>query len=349
MPAASALYGQVFGADALELWSRRWKWQFVDAPGAAQCPARLWVAELNGALVGLLASYPARLCVQGREMPVLYACDLLVDRAAAGFGLGLQLIRAYSEESSSPLAVAFQYSRGNELIHDRLQYSRLPIQPVLLRPYRLGAMAKSWLSEQSRAWHVLRPLLPAAELTAAGVRSLRRPRPSRRVSIEHITQPGSEFDCLWQELRREFEVVPVRDTAWIAWRYHADPLTRHQVLLGRDKDGRAVGYTAVSWTRRRGLRIGRIMDLFASPRRPDVIRTLLAAAISALEEGNPDVIACMGLHPAVRRVASRYLLRANRLEQPARVQWSGDPAAERLVLDPDAWHLSYADGDEAFT
>jgi predicted N-acetyltransferase YhbS len=192
--------------------------------------------------------------------------------------------------------------------------------------------------------------LPLADGVVKLARAVRRPRRRGSLSLHHVDTPGQEFDDLWMALRAEFTCVPVRDRSWIQWRYTADPLNRHDLLVARDRDGVAVGYVAVSETTRRGIVVGRLMDVFASPKRADVVTELVAAALELLEARKVALVSCLGLHPSIRRIVKRFLfVSPKRLELPARLLWSGEPSLENAIYHPDGWHLSYADGDEAFT
>jgi len=358
LPAVGGLYAEVFGQTAHDLWQRRWRWQFVETPATRYAPARCWVGEVGGDVAGFLASFPARCWIHDREETIYYPCDLMVTPRAAGFGLGFRLVSAYRDAPGNLLPNALQYSAGNGLIHDLLRYRRLEVQPVAMRPYSTGALRRALFGAASLSgwdWAAWLPRIAAAgqpvvHVAAVAARAWRRPARSRALTVTRESQAGPEFDQLWREARTAFAIVPVRDRAWIAWRYFADPLTRHELLLARDAGRAPLGYAAVSTATRRGITVGRIMDLFAPPGRPDVVRTLVAEALAILEQRRVDVVACLGLHPALRRTVRRYLfLTPQRWSVPARVLWSGDPERERLVYDPASWHLSYADGDEAFT
>jgi hypothetical protein len=95
--------------------------------------------------------------------------------------------------------------------------------------------------------------------------------------------------------------------------------------------------------------VGRIMDIFVSPDRPDVATQLVAQALEVLEARGVDLISCLGLHPKIQQTIGRYLfVRPPMLQLPAVLLWRGDPRLEDTVYEVNAWHLSYWDGDEGF-
>jgi hypothetical protein len=311
------------------------------------------MALLDDQPVGFLAAFPARLWMRDREITIFYGCDLGVTRRASGYGLGMHLINAQREAPGNLLANALQYSHGNGLIHDRLRYESVEIQQVCLRPYNVRAIARAVAGRNgggSRLRRVVAMGAPVAQVLAGVARMVRRPGGAPGIAVDRVERPGAEFDRLWESVKGEFDIIPVRHGGWAAWRYADDPITRHDVLLARDGAGQPLGYVAVSGATRRGLAVGRIMDLLASPNRPDVVGALLAGALEVLERRGVDLVSCLGLHPALRRLVGRYLfLSPASLSVPARLQWRGDPDLAPMVYDAAAWHLSYADGDEAFT
>jgi GNAT superfamily N-acetyltransferase len=354
IPQVHAMYRSVFGDDALQRWTRRWRWQFVDLPWADQATGRCWVAELDREVLGFLASFPVRLKLREQETMLRYPCDLMVSDRARGKRLGERLMRAYIECGDHELANALDYTPNAQRIYERLGYRQVPIKPLRIRPYNLPALAKAYLGDAGEGgWRpaAIRRLgltaLPALSLLTAFLRRLRRPARNASIRLEEVREPGEEFDHLWQRLKAEFTIATVRDRAFLQWRY-AEPAAAHRLFIASDRSG-PLGWVALNENVRRGLSVGRIMDLFVSPSRPDVATQLLAQALEVLEARGVDLISCLGLHPRIQQVVGRYLfVRPPMLQLPAQLLWRGDPMLEDTVYEAEAWHLSYSDGDEGF-
>ncbi len=71
----------------------------------------------------------------------------------------------------------------------------------------------------------------------------------------------------------------------------------HSLLCAYDSRGDLAGYVDVRISSRRGLRFGRILDLFCDPGEVDLIETLVAAGIARLETDGVDLITCLGHLP----------------------------------------------------
>ena len=83
-PEVSSLYEQIFGRASLAALMRRWEWQFRANPACELMESLMWVAELRGAVVGFLASFPARIKIFDTEEVVRFPCDLMVSADARG-------------------------------------------------------------------------------------------------------------------------------------------------------------------------------------------------------------------------------------------------------------------------
>ena len=352
-----ALYADVFGAESLELWQRRFSWQFDQNPAAIDRPSQFWVAEAEGAIVGFLASFPMRLSLGDRVVLTSCPCDLMVSGAARGLGLGRALIDAYLA-TSPPLANALAYSPSAARIYRKLGYREVFAEPVLVRPYAAQELMQFVLDQRGATGVAARltrrfavPTLGLfAGLSCKMMNSLLAPRRSSGVSINQITAAGDEFDTLWATLRQDFPAVPVRDRAFVQWRFLDDPLRQHTVLIARGSAGEPLGYLAFMTAARRGVSFGYLMDLFASPTTSRVIESLLGEALRLLEAKRVAAINSLGLHPGIRRTVQKSLyFRPRRMELPAWLRWHGDPSLANLVYDADNWHLAHADGDDAFS
>lgn len=352
----NAVYEEAFGAEALARFTRRWQWQFVNNPAAALAPRMLWVAELDGRIVGCLSSHLSRLKIGDRELPHRYSNDLAVSGSARGWGLGTRLIGAYFN-AVTHLATALYFTPTNRRIHDRHGYQPVDIYPLLVRPVRPSALLEfernagrlpSWLSREPLAT-ASRGGAAVGELLLAGANRVLRPSASRRYRVVEATAATEEFTHLWTVTRGEFPITAVRDQAYVQWRFFDDPAFEHTVLEGRDRTGTLCGYVAISTSLNRGLRVGRIVDLFCSPREPDLVDALLREAIRRLEASGVDVVSSLGMDERLRRQLSRYLyLRPSSRQFPVLVAWRGGDADRPLIFDSANYHLTGADGDQWF-
>lgn len=350
------MYGRVFGAEALSRFVRRWDWQFHRNPAARIRPSQMWVAEASGTIVGYLASFPQRMKFLDREQVIYHDCDLIVAPTARRQGIGQRLVEAY-DAFPNPLSNCLAYAAANGRIRRRVGYRPARVVPRYVRPYDLRAMGRYMASSGRLPPAFSRPPLARTVDALGGALNAvvgllnwaRRPPRTLPYVTERLTAAGPEFDRLWARTSAEFPVLTVRDRAFIQWRFFDDPVHEHIVFAARDISGELAGYIALRISSRDGIRAGRIMDCFCSPRATPVTQALVRAALRYLESEGVHFVYCLGLHPAIRKTVQRYLyITPSALDEPAWLLWKGPDELRAVVYEADSWHISHADSDIGF-
>ncbi|MGQ0714518.1 MAG: GNAT family N-acetyltransferase [Gemmatimonadaceae bacterium] len=351
-----AVYLEAFGAEALERFQRRWQWQFIDNPAAAHAPMMVWVGELDGQVVGCLSSHLVRMKIGDRQIPHRYCNDLAVSSSARGWGLGTRLIGAYFAVVQQ-LATAMYFNPANRKIHDRHGYMPVRIYPMLVRPLNLSAMVRfetssgrlpAVLQRAPISW-IVRGGAWTVGLVVSALNRFLLPMRSPAYRIERAHEAGEEFDVLWRSLRDQFPITTVRDRAFVQWRFFDDPAFTHTVLVARDQARTARGYLAISVSDNRGMRVGRILDVFTPPSDPRMLDALLREALERFRTARVDVVACLGTDPRLRERLRRCLYLAPKSRQSlVLVAWRGREEDRALVMEENNYHLSGADGDQWF-
>lgn len=359
LDAVFSLYGDVFGDEPLQLFRRRYRWQFYDNPYTGTLPSKLWVAELDDQIVGFIGSFPLKQKLFDEQFVARWGCDLMTSSEVRRSDptLPIQLLNELKHASPRQWATGIGYSPKHGALRRLLGHRFLELTPVHVRPIDLGAIMRFSLDSGRLADLIERPPISwlagglglAMNTAALAANAIRRPRLARDVSVERVETVGPEFDDLWVRLSPDFPIVSVRDREFVQWRFLDDPVYENQVLLARDRNGAALGYLALRVSVRRGLRVGRIMDVFCPPSATSTIESLLRSALDRLREEKIHILTCMGLHPSIRETVRRYLyLKPAQLQAPTTVYVNGASGGERDVYDEGAWHLSHADGDDGF-
>lgn len=353
--AVEALYELTFGSAALRAWQERHRWQFFDHPACKSHPSKLWVATRSEKVVAFLAAFPMQLKVGDSERTIFLPCDLMVAKEARfGPNLGTRLMNG-CVAASGGIGLSLAHSREAAKLFEKLGFEARTLGPIYMRPHHGAPLASRFLTEQrmpARLKKLPLPLLQklASPLLTVAVRSLHllhRPRRARGVEVREVAQFGAEFDDLWRTLSPAYPIVGVRDRAFLDWRLKRDPSTKHTVFEARTAAGLR-GYIAVCFAHARGVRFGRIMDLFCDPGEHAVIDALLRAGIDQLEAGDADVIATRGLHPAIRAPVKRFLYLSPPSAQFTARLLCQDPTLAPFMYDEANWHTCHADGDEDF-
>jgi len=141
----------------------------------------------------------------------------------------------------------------------------------------------------------------------------------------------------------------VRDQAFVQWRFIDDPVFTNTVLVARKFDGSLNGYLAARVSEIKGMKTGRILDVFAPFDAPDVTHALIRSALKLFSNEGADIISCVGLLPALRRLITPYFyLTLKQFNEPAWLLWKGNPELAPLVYDSVQWHVTHADSDIGF-
>ncbi len=348
------LYEEAFGEYPRKRFENRWSWQFERNPANELQRSHIWVAEIDGVVVGHLASFPCRFQLCGEVTLLHHDCDLLVAQSARRQGIAQKLVEAY-DQLDNPISNAIaNYTSANRRIRERLGYRAVHLAPhctLALSADSLTRLAlrsrRSWRRfERAPWWLIARGL---GEFAYRGRRLLsRRDHTEPRYSIAPITAATSIFDELWQRARPDYANVAVRDKSFVDWRYFKDPEYEHTVL-GAFEGDRLVGYLVYCEASEYQLRTGRILDAFCALGDRECLGPLLSVATADLRNRGVDLVRCLGLHPELRAVVQRQLTHSPaRLNRPS---WLLAASAGRneACYEPQGWHVSYADSDLAFS
>lgn len=323
-PALAALWSEVFGRP---LTAARWRWKLHSQPAPAPTS---WLAEAEGRVVGHYAGTPMRYRLDGAERCVLHGCDALTAPSFRRRGV-LTAVHGRANEAWAAAGIPFQTGLHYNGWGSRREFLgwvplfRLVWLRLALRPFR-----RAHLAPADAFWRC------ALDGWMA--------RGAAPVTVSEVTSAGSAFDDLWQRASLGYDLLAVRDRAWVGWRFLAAPDDDYQVRLA-EAAGEPVGYVATRLTAT-PRPVGWLADLFAAPGDVAVRRALLRRAAADLHAAGAEslvalVAAGAPLHSELRRAG--FL--------PARGHFDFsvvpfDPAfpPERLA-DPSRWLLMGADFD----
>jgi hypothetical protein len=249
------------------------RWKFGGPTGRMTGSAVL----LDGRrIVGFLGQIPGRIGVMGHELQSAQGADLGILESHRRLDAFLLLIQASAREMESA-GVALTYGVAGAdaatSLSALLGRSMTAPPPLLVRPLR-GPWA--WLSGLVRR-------LCVAPGCNGGMAGLLPVKPDRF---------DARFDRFWERIRHDYRIMPVRDTAFLNWRYGGHSgIAYEPFALANAASGEIEGYAVLSLTRRGQRTRGRICDL-VTPRRglPAVGRALIATALARLRARGADIV-----------------------------------------------------------
>jgi hypothetical protein len=293
-------------------WLRRWQWQCWDNPFRQGRPAG-WVMVDGERIVGHLGAVYVPLRVgRERKLGMIGADYAVIPDAVARGGTfaGLQLAQAFFASADQLVPLATSANDKTEAVFARFGCTPVPWTREFWRvPTTLAQQVRTCRGAASR---VTRRLLtkPGGSILA-GLAGLLYRAAGRRPVVPvppdcrlETTTPRLACDLGRLDERAAEEVMaasqdalPVavdRTSEYLDWRYAQHPERSNlSVLVLRSHDGSAAGAAVVFSEDRGPRRLAFVEDLIAPAGRPDVARTLLAAALGLAADRQADYLVTM--------------------------------------------------------
>ena len=109
------------------------------------------------------------------------------------------------------------------------------------------------------------------------------------LNVADVTHFDHRFDDLWQSESKTFDIVVVRDSKYLNWRYIQSPFPYKVFCV---ESGKSVKGFVVLGCYQEEIARGRIVDFLAETGREDIIGLLLTRAINYFLDRRVDVISC---------------------------------------------------------
>jgi len=298
--------------------NRSWQWEYLDNPSAVKDLPDIWLARVDGKIAGQFCLMPVTLKSGDKTLRGGWCQNFIVLPQYRKMGIGRALVShvmAERKEHMDALLVAGT-NDTSYAIFKNLGITDAGHIPLYVRINRLGFLN-----------------FPAQ------LRKYFRPS-GKDIRIEEITSFDGSFDRLWESASAGLALAVRRDSAYLNWRFIAQPYWKYRIFKALRKDSHdTVGYIVLREGKSRGLPTGVISDVFAPANNPDIIMALIDFAVSFFEKnGGIDIIRC----DLLNRSAGNALRRCGFLSIPSRTRlmFTGIEPGRR-----DNWFFDYSDSD----
>jgi hypothetical protein len=278
-------------------------------------PTYLFVQR--GEVLGHLTTIPVRLRAGGIDRAAYWLIGFMVHPQHRNGPIGFLLLKQAVRDLEITLSLTVQQTTMRLLT--AVGFRELGTLPNYLRPLRPGRIL-SRLDPENLGLDELplavRMAASAARLpmvaSAAGVAAAAGlavwatvyGRPGRGTREQDGAQAlGVNADALWNDCRDRLGCVPVRDAAYLRWRYDVSSGGPYRAL-GVTQDGAPRGLAVIRAPRAdgdprlRGIRVATLSDLVYDPARADVGLALLAGAERTARRLDADALMASAAHPA---------------------------------------------------
>jgi len=298
-------------------------------------------------LLGVRASW------RGEPILAILGVNLVVDPRYRRQGVYRALatqIRDDIQDAGYRFMSAFPNQKSMPQMVKSDMYHMVSRVPLVIRPLNAQALPAGYVGNALLRWGVNFGWAIAS-------RTLWRERfPSQNKPGLCLVAEGKEldeaYDRFWERVKLKYDLMVVRDRAFLQWRFCDIPTRDYQILSAR-RDGELVGYMVLRQTEVRGIQAGVIADFLVVP------------------EGDGEEAGFRLLHEALHRFRGAKLAvagglalphtqeygimrRAGFVDTPQRlapqpfylfVRMYADEPPLDVVTRPESWYVSIADHD----
>lgn len=313
----------------------RFDWLYLKNPHGR---AYVWVATQSDQSmpIGMAAAFPRRALIQGRQITGWVLGDFCISDEHRSLGPALQLQRAcISGVDSGSADFCYDFpSAGMMAVYRRLRIAETGAMVRFAKPLRVDRKVREFVKAP----------FASRTISAAGNFMLRMSDgvSSSSREFEYSLQQqhcGEEFTTLAQRVAGQWGMHIERSAAYVNWRFLANPLSRHEMLVARSR-GRVVGYVIFIADREDAT----VIEMFGETDRA-VVRGLVTALLKLLRERNIVAVSASlsSSHPWVEMLQEQGFRR--RESVPIVVYWAPQFGCQVNGVDETMWWLASGDRD----
>lgn len=320
-----------------------WHWKFDRNPATPEKVIAVAESE-DGKVVGVYAAMPVRFRFGDRIVIATQPVDNCVAPEYRGGGrMQVALYREYVRRMRE-IGAGFGFGFPNEVAYPvgkrLLKYVDLTTLRLLDR--RLSFRPALNRRTTSQALRRLGDVVGGGLIRlSVGFRRLGVPG---GIAIEEAGDFDEAFDALWSRIESRAAVSPIRDRAYLHWRYAENPEGGFRILRAT-RGGRLVGYL-VGEVREdsSGARVGYVLD--AAGEEEGILRALLCQVLHGFHLAGADWARCGLLpHRAPTAPFSALGFRQSVGRMPVVYVIYDETLDPRRFADPTQWDLTLGDSD----
>lgn len=318
----------------------RWRWQYYDNPNNPDGEPLIWVARVDDAFGGMVATIPVKVRTPKGLVLGMWGVDFIVSGKMRGMGIGKALLTEWLKTPGiafvmgwSPVSFRVAKGVGFEVIRG------FTTADILLSRigYAVASVKHKQRSDLNRLARVFWRLNPPA-----GGRS-ERGRAAQPVSVMTGLPEGA--DELWQRVSESYGFGVERDQIYLKWRFEAHPAYPYRfVCLGEPGDLKGLAVCRLTDDKPQ---LGVVADLIVDPGREDLVSHLIDATVAFLKS-HGAYGARMDLPPCLADpILARY--KCSLRKDRGMIVCTDDPDLKAEdILKPAAWYISRSDADEDY-
>lgn len=277
------LIGHVLGEKICTDARKYWMWKFENNPFNNFNIPKILLLKYSDSIVGMVSSISGKVKIDNKEIEALWLVDFIVHQDHRGHGLGLarQMLKEPYILVGTPNSTA-------RTIWKRLKCFECCGITNYINIVRIDAVLKSKSVNKVIAfavgaiWSCLRSVFNIMKYLPS----------SKNLKIAEVSGFDDQINKFWHSVSNDYEIISVRDAAYMQWRFRDAPDKKYTILSAR-KDDEVLGYIVFRQENKDGLHYGLIVDFLAAADDISTLDFLFLNATRILEKQKVDVITCM--------------------------------------------------------
>lgn len=313
-----------------------WLWKYLENPVSL---AAVCIAEHGGNLVSAAASIPTEIKIGQEIVLAAQGTDMCTSPDFRGKGL-IGKVSDCRDQIKENRGMEMDYGFPNKASsHVSLNKRGFEAAPLNFMQYRYIINLEEFFQGS---------IGKAKRLAYSAVKAVKRASVSTDIEILEIESFGREFDELFDECSAYFDVIPVRSSRYLCWRYK-DSRAGNFKAYSAKRNGELCGYAVIG---RRG-NDASIADLLVKPGDIKALDSLIAQSLKYADESKVCSLLCLlpDNHPYSRRFLAGGFLPEERYTGEIEMSFiwkslklSGD--AVRILKDEKSkCHITLGDTD----
>lgn len=279
------LIKEVFGVERTRGYIQ---WKYFASPAGKTLSA---VVFSNGKLVAFLGAIPIRFSVDGQESVGVQEVDVGILEDHRNLAVYLNLV---NQEKNALLTdnVDFTYGitvKNTSQLNQEL-FGKKKICPI---PRLVKILdVKPFLEEKLFSVKISKPLAMVVN-AALGMRFAEKVVIPKGMQLTRIDHFDARFETFWQRIKSDYPIMPVKDPAYLNWRYADTPHADIEIICLEQSESREVIGFIVLGLRKEEMLKGSLYE-FITPKSEDLSSAvcLLRYAIHRFRQNDATLIEC---------------------------------------------------------
>ena len=276
-----------------ESWMKWWHWQYKEIPFGS---AKIWLADHDGKIVGQYPLIPLQFKARDKLLTAYLSLDVMTHPEYRYQGM-FSLLERHALKEAEKEGIHITIGFPNDASYPGHVKSGYFLVSFMIEMQKLLNLKKTWfMLANLLAGKIKSRLLSrvgaatvlASNLLFAKVLGIGHKTSDQRLTVSEVPSFDKRFDDFWQVVAPEYDLTIVRNSDYLKWRY-STPGTDY-FIYAAEKAGEICGYAILQFVERRGLKVGRIMDMVVGKDSPQSAPTLVSKAVERCRQEGMDLV-----------------------------------------------------------